>query len=418
MRPSRSWTPTAAAASRSAPSMSPAMRWARARRSRASPSRPRSPSHSSSRKARAIRAERAASSALNASSDDPASRRPCSTVFSGTSPLEKWCTSWGSTRSSRPACRDLEQLRVAAVERAALARRERGVEHVADDPARERQAVAARLALLLEVALDEQPVEGVVDLALRERLEVAHVEAPAEHRRDREKLPQLLGQPLDALLHRLLDRRRQRVRGERGLAGERPLAGQVRGDAPRVDQRADELLGEEGVPLRAFVEPLGEAVGEPRAADERLDERAVLGGEERAERDGGEAAVAAEALEHLGERVAPVHLGRAVAADHERRRRPEAAHDVLQRLDRDLGRVQVLQGEDERLAPAIRVSVRASSSKTCVWFSAPLAPLRAVCAPPLAASRISTISVSIGKSASRSGARSEKSAAAELPESR
>ena len=70
------------------------------------------------------------------------------------------------------------------------------------------------------------------------------------------------------------------------------------------------------------------------------------------------------------------------------------------------------------LPPAIRVSVRASSSKTCVWFSAPLAPLRAVCAPPLAASRISTISVSIGKSARRSGARSEKSAAAELPESR
>ena len=58
----------------------------------------------------------------------------------------------------------LEELRVLAVERAALAARERGVEDVAHDAAREREPVAARLALLLEHSLADEPVDVVVEV--------------------------------------------------------------------------------------------------------------------------------------------------------------------------------------------------------------------------------------------------------------
>ncbi len=63
-----------------------------------------------------------------------------------------------------------------------MRRGERGVEDVADDAARERQPVAARLALLLEHALADEPVDGVVEIpvALGERLEVLRVEGLAE----------------------------------------------------------------------------------------------------------------------------------------------------------------------------------------------------------------------------------------------
>ena len=60
------------------------------------------------------------------------------------------------------------------------------------------------------------------------------------------------------------------------------------------------------------------------------------------------------------------------------------------------------------LPPAIRVSARASSSKTWVLFSG-TAPGRSPVTAPEAADRISLISLSIGKSARRSPARSEKS---------
>ena len=106
-------------------------------------------------------------------------------------------------------------------------------------------------------------------------------------------------------------------------AGEAPGAGVVPGDAARLDERADELLREEGVALRRVAEPLDEARRRAfGAADQRLDERAVLGGREAARAsDRDEAPVVREALEHPGERVARVDLGRAVAADDERRRR-------------------------------------------------------------------------------------------------
>ena len=200
-------------------------------------------------------------------------------------------------------------------------------------------------------ALAHEPVDRVVHVGvLRERLEVARLEGPAEHRSDREQLPQVLGQPADPLLDRLLDRRRERVRRDLRLPGEAPLPGVVAGDAPGVEQRPHQLLGEEQVALRGLEEPLDQASGELRAADERLDERAVLGGRERPERDVAEAAVAAEAVEHARERVAIVHLGRAVAADDQRRRRTEAGDDVRERLDRGLGPVQVLEEQDQRPA--------------------------------------------------------------------
>ena len=58
----------------------------------------------------------------------------------------------------------------------------------------------------------------------------------------------------------------------------------------------------------------------------------------------------AERLEHLGERMALVDLGLPVRPDDERRRRAEAARDVLEGLDRELRPVQLLEGEEQRLA--------------------------------------------------------------------
>ena len=89
----------------SALSRSPAIRCARASSSRASPSTPAVAFPLLVEEVSAVVAERMASSALNASSDDRASRSAYSTAFSGTSPWKKWWTSCGSTRSSRPACR-------------------------------------------------------------------------------------------------------------------------------------------------------------------------------------------------------------------------------------------------------------------------------------------------------------------------
>ena len=123
---------------------------------------------------------------------------------------------------------------------------------------------------------------------LGQRLEVARVEGLAQDRRDREEVAQLLGQPLDALLDGLLDRRRQGVGRDLGLLREAPGAGVVPRDAARLDERADELLREEGVSLGRVAQPLRELVRDLRRADERLDERAVLRGGEGRKRQGDE----------------------------------------------------------------------------------------------------------------------------------
>src|SRR5207344_1218570 len=70
----------------------------------------------------------------------------------------------------------------------------------------------------------------------------------------------------------------------------------------------------------------------------------------RPERERREARVAAERLEHLDEGVPLVDLGLPVRPDDQRGRRSEAARDVLERLDRELRPVELLQGEEERLS--------------------------------------------------------------------
>ena len=68
----------------------------------------------------------------------------------------------------------LEQLGGAAMQRAALARRQPRVQHVVDDAAREAQEAAARLTLFLEQALLHEPVDRIVDVArLRQRRQIA-----------------------------------------------------------------------------------------------------------------------------------------------------------------------------------------------------------------------------------------------------
>ena len=69
-----------------------------------------------------------------------------------------------------------------------------------------------------------------------------------------------------------------------------------------------------------------------------------------AERQRLETAVALERVEHVRERVVPIDVGRAVSADDQRRRRAEARDHVLQRLDGDVGSVQVFEQKHQRLA--------------------------------------------------------------------
>src|SRR5688500_8402496 len=156
----------------------------------------------------------------------------------------------------------LDQLRVAAMERAAAAPRESAVEDVPHDPAREGEPVAARLALLLEDPLADEALRRVVQVsrAFRERLEVAELEAPSEDGRDRKKLAQLLRQVLDALLDRLLDGGGAGIGRDAGGLREGPRPGGILRDPPRVEERPEELLREERVPLGRVANPFREPI--------------------------------------------------------------------------------------------------------------------------------------------------------------
>ena len=126
-----------------------------------------------------------------------------------------------------------QELGKLAVERAALAPGQRRVQDVADDPAREGQAVASRLALFLEHPLADETIDVVVEVAvvLGDLLEVLRVEGLSEHGGDREEVAELLREPLDALLDGLLDGRGQGVGRDLGLLGEAPCARVVFRDA-------------------------------------------------------------------------------------------------------------------------------------------------------------------------------------------
>ena len=247
----------------------------------------------------------------------------------------------------------LEKVRVRPVQRAAPPPHEGAVENVAHDAAREGEPVAARFALFLEKALFHEPVDRLVE-ALRilgEQLEVLEFEALPEDRRDLEDVAQLLGQPFDSRLDGLLDRLRQGVGGDARRPGETQPAGVVPRDPARVEERPDELLREERVPLGRREEPPGEVVRQPSAAGRELHEGPVLRRRQRAERQRREAGIAAERLQHFHEGMPLVDLRLPVGPDDQGRRRAEAPRDVLERLDGELRPVQLLEGEEERPAP-------------------------------------------------------------------
>src|SRR5713101_4539874 len=100
----------------------------------------------------------------------------------------------------------LDQLGIITVKRATLATGKRAVQNVADDPARESQPVATGFPFLFEDPLADEPVDLVVEVlcVFRQRLEVLGVEGLPQHGGDREKLPKLLGEPLDPLFDGLL----------------------------------------------------------------------------------------------------------------------------------------------------------------------------------------------------------------------
>ncbi len=245
-----------------------------------------------------------------------------------------------------------EEVRVRAVERAALPPREGAVEDVAHDAAREREPVAARLALLLEEAFLDEPVDRLVEVfrVLRDRLEVLELEALPENRRDREDVAYILREPLDSRLDGLLDRLGKGVGGDARRPREIQRARVVPRDPARIEKRPDELLREERISFRRREEPPGEIVRELAAAGGELHEGPVLGRRERAEDERREAGISAEGLEHLHEGMPLVDLRLPVRPHDEGRRRAEAPRDVLERLDRKLRPVQLLEGEEKGLA--------------------------------------------------------------------
>ena len=188
---------------------------------------------------------------------------------------------------------------------------------------------------------------------LGQRLEVAGVEGLADHRGDRTARP---AAPRAAARS-----------ASRPPAGSSPAARRRRSRPPprsstrpcrrgrcRRSRRASapSSLVKKGLPSVASRRAAPRGRRRPSAPPTSdLHERAVLGGGEGRERQ--RRRTGGRPRKHSSmrvERMAPVRLGLPVAPDDERRGRPQAAHDVLQRLDRDLGAVQVLEDEDERLA--------------------------------------------------------------------
>ena len=177
-----------------------------------------------------------------------------------------------------------------------------------------------------------------------------------------------------------------------------------------TSERTSSLV-KNGLPSVASRSRRGQLVRDLRRPDERLDERAVLGGGEGPQRDRDEARVVREGLEHPDERMPLVGLRLAVAADDERRRGPQAPDDVLERLDRDLGAVQVVEDQDERLAagdPRQRPGDELEDLDPVLGLLL-LGRDRDARVAARRAERSSPISESWGKSAIRSAARSEKS---------
>ena len=241
--------------------------------------------------------------------------------------------------------------RVAAVQAAPATARDLGVQHLAHDAADEGQAIAARRSLLLQQALLDHAVDRRVQVVclFGQVLELAGVEALAEHRGAREHLAQRVGQAADAAIDRLLHGLRERA-GEMRRAQQRPRVRGLRGRLAAAEQRAHDLTGEEGIALGGAVEVFDHEVGHRQVAQQPGQQLAVLGPTERPEVDQHKAARSAQLLDQAVDRVVAVDLGAAIGRYDQGRRRGQAAHDVLQRLDRRVGRVQVLEEQHQRLA--------------------------------------------------------------------
>ena len=134
-------------------------------------------------------------------------------------------------------------------------------------------------------------------------------------------MPKLLGQPLDPLFDRLLDGHGKGIGRDRRFLREAPDSGVILRDPARFRKRPDQFLREEGITFCRIPEPLGEVVRDLRRSDERLDERPVLGGGERRERQGHEARIVHEGFEHPGQRMPLVGLRLPVTPDDQGRRR-------------------------------------------------------------------------------------------------
>ena len=280
-----------------------------------------------------------------------------------------------------------------------------GVEDVADDAARERQPVAARFALLLDEALLERGGRG------RRRGPGPFPSASISRSSTSNVFPSTdASERIVARAHRAAARSASRPPAGSSRAARRPRSPALarssrhpcrpRAMPPESTQRADQFLREERIALGRFVKPASELVGDVGGAYERGDAATVCSdGDSGAERHRREAGVVRGTREHARQRM-PRRSPSAVGTDDQRRRRAQPTHDVLKRLDRALGAVQVLEEQDERLAAGRCASAcgrEARRSGTVLGLLRRGLPPPARLRSPVDATRSLGISVSSGR---------------------
>ena len=215
-----------------------------------------------------------------------------------------------------------------------LARKHLGVRRLAQQRVAEGEGIAPRGRH--QHLLGDRSAQRVGQLAGPKPGRPRHqllIDPPACGRRHAHDVPRGAGQPVEPHEQRLGQRSRQRLRA--GLPGGR-----------------EQLLGVEGVALRAIVEPVERGRRQLRRAQHR-DVIGELGARERRERDAGDAGVPPELDEIRAERMA-AREAFGPARQHEREPLARsAAHEKAQQVaGRAVGPVEVLDDEQHRRALA------------------------------------------------------------------
>ena len=252
----------------------------------------------------------------------------------------KWCASCPRCGSSWSPRRAISASPDAAVQARAAQRREPVVERRAHQRVAERVAPDA-LGVLAQHARGDRLLERGDELVAAQRpdlLEHVEVELAADHRRRREHLPRRLAQPRQppprhlahALGHARLVQRDARRRGGRRASARWCTTSSMKNGLPSVSPCSSSTnAGVDGRPPSAATSAPVSSASRPASVDPL------------------EHAVAAQAGEQRGERLAPLVRARRREEQHALGRR--RAHEVPEQLERRaVGPVQVVEHDEQR----------------------------------------------------------------------